>query len=255
MGIRDPAGSEVRVRVFTPCSTFILGPLTSCRGSEFQFHFHGPSCLGRTAAAMPSKFSVRQLRETGQCFENFLLIQGLDMETNREQLRIIYNRNFKTRYGLAPSLAQNRGPGSPPRPPWRGHPSTLPAPACRDAAPAVALVGPGAGAVQTSPPAWCPRPSVSVGASPPSSAPAGTLHRSPLGEPPAQPAPGCPGRGPALGDLRGEGRIGWGESPASRKRGEGGFWWRWRTEARAARAFPHRLVGGLLLPGSTNRES
>ncbi|KAF6075225.1 Mov10 RISC complex RNA helicase [Phyllostomus discolor] len=48
---------------------------------------------------MPSKFSVRQLRETGQCFENFLLGQGLDMETNREQLRIIYNQNFKTSFG------------------------------------------------------------------------------------------------------------------------------------------------------------
>lgn len=123
MEIGDPAGSEVRVRVFTPCCTFILGPLTSCRGSEFQFHFHGPSCLGRTAAAMPRKFNVRQLRETGQCFENFLLVQGLDMETNREQLRIIYNQNFKTRYGRAPCLARIAGPAHRHDPRRRGHPS------------------------------------------------------------------------------------------------------------------------------------
>ncbi|XP_066209574.1 helicase MOV-10 isoform X1 [Saccopteryx leptura] len=53
---------------------------------------------------MPSKFSCRQLRETGQDFENFLLVRGLDMETDREQLRNIYNRDFKT------SL-QKRAPG------------------------------------------------------------------------------------------------------------------------------------------------
>ncbi|XP_016078888.1 PREDICTED: putative helicase MOV-10 isoform X1 [Miniopterus natalensis] len=48
---------------------------------------------------MPSKFSCRQLRETGQGFENFLLAQGLDMETDREQLRTIYNQKFKTSFG------------------------------------------------------------------------------------------------------------------------------------------------------------
>ncbi|KAK2495352.1 hypothetical protein MC885_007703, partial [Smutsia gigantea] len=44
---------------------------------------------------MPSKFSCRQLRETGQSFESFLLVRGLDMETDRERLRTIYNRDFK----------------------------------------------------------------------------------------------------------------------------------------------------------------
>ncbi|XP_054421036.1 helicase MOV-10 [Pteronotus mesoamericanus] len=48
---------------------------------------------------MPHKYSLRQLREIGQCFENFLHVQGLDMETNREQLRTIYNQNFKTSFG------------------------------------------------------------------------------------------------------------------------------------------------------------
>ncbi|KAF6293265.1 Mov10 RISC complex RNA helicase [Rhinolophus ferrumequinum] len=48
---------------------------------------------------MPSKFSYRQLRETGQCFESFLVVRGLDMETDREQLRTIYNRDFKISFG------------------------------------------------------------------------------------------------------------------------------------------------------------
>ncbi|XP_057401942.1 helicase MOV-10 isoform X2 [Balaenoptera acutorostrata] len=48
---------------------------------------------------MPSKFSCRQLRETGQRFENFLVDRGLDRETDRERLRTIYNQDFKTSFG------------------------------------------------------------------------------------------------------------------------------------------------------------
>ncbi|KAM4872954.1 helicase MOV-10 isoform 1-T2 [Thomomys bottae] len=48
---------------------------------------------------MPSKFSYRQLRETGQQFESFLAARGLDLETDRERLRTIYNRDFKTSFG------------------------------------------------------------------------------------------------------------------------------------------------------------
>ncbi|XP_058159010.1 helicase MOV-10 isoform X1 [Dasypus novemcinctus] len=48
---------------------------------------------------MPSKFSRRQLRETGQCFESFLVERGLDVETDRERLRTLYNRDFKTSFG------------------------------------------------------------------------------------------------------------------------------------------------------------
>lgn len=51
---------------------------------------------------MPSKFNCRQLREMGQRFEDFLVAEGLDMETDRERLRTIYNRDFKTRYGIGP---------------------------------------------------------------------------------------------------------------------------------------------------------
>lgn len=46
---------------------------------------------------MPSKFSCRKLRETGQRFESFLAERGLDLETDRERLRAIYNRDFKPR--------------------------------------------------------------------------------------------------------------------------------------------------------------
>lgn len=48
---------------------------------------------------MPTKFSCRQLRITGQRFESFLLDQGLDRETDREELRTIYNGDFKTSCG------------------------------------------------------------------------------------------------------------------------------------------------------------
>uniref|UniRef100_A0A287AA59 RNA helicase n=1 Tax=Sus scrofa TaxID=9823 RepID=A0A287AA59_PIG len=48
---------------------------------------------------MPSKFNCRQLREMGQRFEDFLVAEGLDMETDRERLRTIYNRDFKTSFG------------------------------------------------------------------------------------------------------------------------------------------------------------
>lgn len=74
---------------------------------------------------MPSKFSCRQLRETGQSFESFLVVRGLDMETDRERLRTIYNRDFKIRYAPAHSPAQNRAPSLPPRSPRRGQPSRV----------------------------------------------------------------------------------------------------------------------------------
>lgn len=48
---------------------------------------------------MPSKFSCRKLRETGQRFESFLAERGLDLETDRERLRTIYNHDFKPSYG------------------------------------------------------------------------------------------------------------------------------------------------------------
>lgn len=47
---------------------------------------------------MPSKFSCRKLRETGQRFESFLAERGLDLETDRERLRTIYNHDFKPRH-------------------------------------------------------------------------------------------------------------------------------------------------------------
>ncbi|XP_023391491.1 putative helicase MOV-10 isoform X3 [Pteropus vampyrus] len=48
---------------------------------------------------MPRKFSCRQLRETGQRFENFLVEKGLDTETDREKLRTLYNQDFKISSG------------------------------------------------------------------------------------------------------------------------------------------------------------
>lgn len=59
---------------------------------------------------MPSKFSCRKLRETGQRFESFLAERGLDLETDRERLRLIYNHDFKPRYGLAHRGPQGAGP-------------------------------------------------------------------------------------------------------------------------------------------------
>lgn len=66
---------------------------------------------------MPSKFSCRKLRETGQSFESFLAERGLDLETDRERLRMIYNHDFKPRYGLAHCGPQGAGQ----RPGWWGH--------------------------------------------------------------------------------------------------------------------------------------
>lgn len=62
---------------------------------------------------MPSKFSCRKLRETGQRFESFLAERGLDLETDRERLRAIYNHDFKPRYGPAHHGPQGEGPA-----PW-----------------------------------------------------------------------------------------------------------------------------------------
>lgn len=131
------------------------------------------------------------------------------METDREQLRTIYNRDFKIRYGPAHSPALNRGPSSPPRPLRRGHPSR-----------------PGSGGTQL--PQWrwlvpgrrrppLPRgahaPPAPPGARPlcPRRAPA----PSPRGKPPAQSLPRRPGPGSGscghplleggLGDCAGHG--------------------------------------------------
>ncbi|XP_004689698.1 PREDICTED: putative helicase MOV-10 isoform X2 [Condylura cristata] len=50
---------------------------------------------------MPSKFSCRQLRETGQRFESFLAVRGLDGERDREVLRTLYNQDFKISFGTS----------------------------------------------------------------------------------------------------------------------------------------------------------
>lgn len=197
MGRRDPAGPGVRVRGLPPAAPSSQGRQLTSAAATFSFISTDPSAWAAAAAAMPSKFSCRQLRETGQCFESFLVDRGLDMETDRERLRTVYNWDFKIRYGPAHSPAQIRGPSSPPRPPPRGHPSRPGA--RRDAAPPVAQAGPGA--AQTSPPAPCPRPA-SAARSPPA-LPARAPAPSPGAAPLAQPAPpGGPGpggeRGPAL---------------------------------------------------------
>lgn len=51
------------------------------------------------AAAMPRKFSCQQLRKSGQSFEDFLTERGLDLETDRERLRMVYNQDFKPSIG------------------------------------------------------------------------------------------------------------------------------------------------------------
>jgi hypothetical protein len=79
--------------------------------ATFSFISTDPPAWAAAAAAMPSKFSYRQLRETGQGFESFLADRGLEKETDRERLRTIYNRDFKTRYGPAhPRPRSARGP-------------------------------------------------------------------------------------------------------------------------------------------------
>lgn len=223
MGRREPAGPGVRVRGLPPAAPSSQGRQLTSAAATFSFISTDPPAWAAAAAAMPSKFSCRQLRETGQCFESFLVDRGLDMETDRERLRTVYNWDFKIRYGPAHSPAQIRGPSSPPRPPPRGHPSRPGA--RRDAAPPVAQAGPGA--AQTSPPAPCPRPASAARSPPalPSRAPA----PSPGAAPPAQPAPpGGPGpggeRGPALTRRsRGRGAGGGGARRGGRgARGAGG---------------------------------
>lgn len=103
---------------------------------------------------MPSKFSCRQLRETGQRFENFLVDRGQDRETDRERLRTIYNQDFKTRYGPAHSPAPKRGPSLPPLPPRRGHSSR---PGARENGSSPSGSG-GSRGRAAPPPARCPRP-------------------------------------------------------------------------------------------------
>lgn len=56
---------------------------------------------------MPSKFSCRKLREAGQRFESFLAERGLDLETDRERLRTIYNRDFKPSLASSISILQS----------------------------------------------------------------------------------------------------------------------------------------------------
>lgn len=177
------------------------------------------------------------------------------METDREQLRTIYNRDFKTRYGPAHSPAQKRGPSSPPRPPRPGHPSR-----------------PGSGGTQL--PQWLWRvpgrrrpPSRAVPTprprrpGPARFAPAGPLRRVPaeslprsrslgalgLGRGPAATRRSRGAEGTALGV--GEGSVGWGPE-ASRERGKelpaGGG-----ESRRGVLGYPRPLVEGLLLRGST----
>lgn len=180
---------------------------------------------------MPSKFSCRQLRETGQDFENFLLVQGLDNETNREELRNIYNRDFKTRYGPAHSLAQNRGPHLPPRPPRRDHPSR---PSAETGSSRSGSSRSRGGAVSPSRAVPTPRPR------PEHPARSALLRPGPCAEVPAEsllrsrsPAPRARGgvlRPPAARGCRGDSAGRGGGAPglgarASRKRGEGASWW------------------------------
>ncbi|XP_073752225.1 helicase MOV-10 isoform X2 [Callorhinus ursinus] len=85
----------------SPCpllSRFSGRQLTSA-AATFSFISTDPPAWAAAAAAMPSKFSCRQLRETGQCFESFLVDRGLDMETDRERLRTVYNWDFKISFG------------------------------------------------------------------------------------------------------------------------------------------------------------
>ncbi|XP_021121333.1 putative helicase MOV-10 isoform X3 [Heterocephalus glaber] len=71
------------------------GDRTERPQGRLSFISTDPPAWAAAAAAMPSKFSRRQLRETGQDFQSFLLDRGLDKETDRELLRTIYNRDFK----------------------------------------------------------------------------------------------------------------------------------------------------------------
>lgn len=180
------------------------------------------------------------------------------METDREQLRTIYNQKFKTRYGPAHSPAQNRGPSSPPRPPRRGHPAR-PSAEGRSSRSGPDRSRGGADVPSRAVPTPLPRLPEPARPLCSSRAPA----PSPRGEPPAQPARPAPGSGwgpAALAAGRGEGTaLGgggarWVGVPASRKRGEGASWWWRRAQARAARV-PRPLVEGLLLQGSTIPES
>lgn len=164
---------------------------------------------------MPSKFSCRQLRETGQSFESFLVVRGLDMETDRERLRTIYNRDFKIRYAPAHSPAQNRAPSLPPRSPRRGQPSRVGAE--RDAAPRVAQAR--LGAVPTSPPAICPRPTSAARSALAGPGPCAKSPRRASRSARPHGAAG-PGRGRGGGDPRER-------AQASRARGErAACWWR-----------------------------
>lgn len=188
------------------------------------------------------KFSCRKLRETGQAFENFLLAEGLDKETNRECLRTIYNQKFKPRYGPARSLAPNRGPTSPPRPPRR---AALPAGAGGTQLPR-RLGGSWGGADIPSRAVPTPRP---PGPADPCAHVPRRASRASLA--PRRPGPGrgragtrgsC-GRGDSAG--RGGGARGVGVW-ASRTRGEADSWWRRRRAPARAAWHPRPLVEGLL---------
>lgn len=100
-------GSEVGG--FPPSAPSSQGHQLPAAEATFSFISTDPPAWA-AAAAMPSKFSRRQLRETGQSFQSFLLDRGLDMETDRERLRTIYNRDFKARYGPAHPDPEPRGP-------------------------------------------------------------------------------------------------------------------------------------------------
>uniref|UniRef100_A0A8I3N3E0 RNA helicase n=1 Tax=Canis lupus familiaris TaxID=9615 RepID=A0A8I3N3E0_CANLF len=75
------------------------GDRTERPEGRLSFISADPPAWAAAAAAMPSKFSCRQLRETGQRFESFLVERGLDMETDRERLRTVYNWDFKISFG------------------------------------------------------------------------------------------------------------------------------------------------------------
>ncbi|XP_029419843.1 helicase MOV-10 isoform X4 [Nannospalax galili] len=76
------------------------GDRTERPKGRLSFISTDPLAWAAAAAAMPSKFSCRKLREAGQRFESFLAERGLDLETDRERLRTIYNRDFKHSSGI-----------------------------------------------------------------------------------------------------------------------------------------------------------
>lgn len=241
-GEGNPQDQGSELGGFPPAAPSSQGRQLPAAAATFSFISTDPPAWAAAAAAMPSKFSCRQLREAGQCFESFLVVRGLDMETDRERLRTIYNRDFKIRYGPAHSRPRIAGPACC-HDPCAG--ATFPAPGRRGTQLPQRL-RPVLGRRRPPLPRLAHAPPAPPGARPfcPSWAPA----PSPRAEPPALPAPQAAGtRGWELGPastrrsrgLRDSARGGGGEPPeggqASRERGEEAACWGLRARARALR--------------------